>query len=81
VIPAAASVEVSVLLKVAEAALVAGMGITIAFSLVIWGSVRASDHARDGHGAIAVLHGCLAAVSLAASVAAIVYGLEILTSK
>jgi hypothetical protein len=78
---ASAIVDVGTLLKVIEVSLVAGIGVTIAYSLVIWGSTRASDLAQREQLGLAIVHGLIAAVALAGTTAAIAYGLHVMASK
>ncbi len=77
----ASIVSFSTLGKVIEGSLVAGVGITIVFSLVIWGASRANDYARSEHRGLALVHGAIAIVALTAVAASVVYGFTILTSK
>jgi hypothetical protein len=81
VIPATAIVNVSTLSKVIEGSLVAGIGITIVFSLAIWGATRASDDARNDRRALAVMRAAIATVALTAVAGSVVYGFTILTTK
>ncbi len=59
----------------------AGIGVTIAFSLGILGSIRFGDMRRDRRGVEAAGFAALAAVALSVSAAAIVLGIILLTSK
>lgn len=78
---AAAVVDFSTLGKVIETSLIAGIGITIVFSLVIWGSTRASDYARNEQRTLALVHAFIATAALAAVAGSVIYGLSILTTK
>jgi hypothetical protein len=78
---ATAIVDFSTLGKVIEGSLVAGIGITVVFSLVIWGSTKATDYARSARRGLAVAHAAIATIGLAAVTASIVYGFTILTTK
>jgi hypothetical protein len=80
-VAAAAVVDVSTLLKVIEASVVAGVGITILVSIAIWGSARASDYKRREQVSLAVVHVAVAVAALAGSVGGLIYGLQILTTK
>ncbi len=73
-------VDVGQLLEVVEASLIAGVGISIAFSLVIRGAVRASEH-RQTRPLSAGLHGLMAVVALLVCLAAIVFGVSTMLSK
>ncbi len=78
---AAAIVNFSTLARVIEGSLVAGIGITVVFSLAIWGATRASDAARNERPGLAVMHAAIATVALAAVASSVVYGITILTTK
>jgi hypothetical protein len=74
------AVDVGKLSDVVLAALVAGVGVTVLFSLAILGLTRVSDLRRDGGGMAIAAYGCLGLLSLAGCVAAVIYGLVLLTS-
>jgi hypothetical protein len=59
----------------------AGAGLTAAFSLAIVGSTRLSDRQREGRTVAAVAYAALAAVALVVIVAAIVFGIKVMTTK
>ncbi len=61
--------------------LVAGIGVTLAFSLAILGSTRFAELRRDERTAEAFAFGALAIAGLAVSAAAIVVGIVVMTSK
>lgn len=72
--------DVGQLAQVVEAALIAGIGISFAFSLVIRGAVRASEH-RQLRPLSAGLHALLAIVGFVAVLVAIVFGVSTMLSK
>jgi hypothetical protein len=74
-------VETDALLETIAAAFVAGVGVTLVFSLAIMGAARFADLSRDGHPVAAVAFGALALVALAAAVAAVTIGIIVMTSK
>ena len=78
---ATAIVDTSALLKVIVASLVAGIGVTAAFSLAIMGATQFTEMRRDGRGVEAAAFAGIALVALAASAAAVVFGLIVMTSK
>jgi hypothetical protein len=78
--PLASVVDLGQLLEVVEASLIAGIGVSIAFSLVIRGAVRAAEH-RQTRPLSAGLHGLMAVVALLACLAAIVFGVSVMLSK
>jgi len=59
----------------------AGVGVTLAFSLSILGADRFTQTRRDGRLIAAGAFGLLAAISLAASIGAVVFGIYGLISK
>lgn len=77
---AASVLDIGQLAQVVEASLIAGIGISIAFSLVIRGAVRASEH-RQTRPLSAGLHALLAVVGLIVCLAAIVFGVSVMLSK
>jgi hypothetical protein len=63
------------------AAMVAGVGITALFSLVILGVARFADMRRDDRPLLAATYGALAAAAALATVAGIVLGMAVMLSK
>ena len=78
---AAAALTAGTLLNVVVSALVAGVGVTVAFSTVIYCADRASELRREHRGAAAAVMTASGVVALAACVALDVYGLVLITSK
>ncbi len=76
----AGAVDVGKLTNVVAAALLAGVGVTVLFSLAILGLTRVSDTRAAGNGPALMAYACLGVLSLAGCVAAVVYGLVLLTS-
>lgn len=72
--------DVGQLMQVVEASLLAGIGISIAFSLVIRGAVRAAEH-RHERPFSAGLHALMAFAAMLACLAAIVFGVSTMLSK
>ena len=66
---------------VALYALLAGVGVALAFSLAILGAVRMIDMRRDGRGIEAGAYASLMILGLAASGAAVAFGVIIMTRK
>jgi hypothetical protein len=71
----------STLLELAGASLAAGVGVTAAFSLVIYGAARASDMRREDRVLAAGVYGAIAALALAACGALVVYGIQVMLEK
>ena len=74
-------VDTGALLKTVAAAFVAGVGVTLIFSLAILGAARFADLSRDGRRVAAAWFGALAIVALAAAAAAVTIGLIVMTRK
>jgi hypothetical protein len=74
-------VETDALLETVLAAFVAGVGVTLIFSLAILGAARFADLSRDGRPVAATAFGALALVALAAAAAAVTIGIIAMTSK
>ena len=78
---AAAALTVGTLVKVVVSAVAAGIGVTVAFSTVIYCADRASELRRDHRGGPAAALTVAGLVALGACIALIVYGLVLVTSK
>lgn len=74
-------VETKELLQTVAASLIAGVGVTAAFSIVIFGIARSADMAQNDRPLLAIGAGGLAILAGAAVVAAIVFGIVVMTSK
>lgn len=72
--------DVGQLAQVVEAGLIAGVGISLAFSLVIRGAVRASEY-RQSRPVAAGLHALMATVAMLVVLAAIVFGVSVMLTK
>jgi len=73
--------DTAALLELVWAAPLAAVAVTIAWGLVVWGSTRAADARRDGRTGLATLHLGVAALGGALFLAAVVFGLIVMTSK
>lgn len=74
-------VDWDALLEVVWSSLLGGIGVTAAFALAILGASRAVVHSREGQAAAAGAYGVLMAIALAAVVAAVVFGIVVMTQK
>jgi hypothetical protein len=74
-------VETQDLLDTVIASVVAGVGITAAFAILIFGATRSADMARDERPLLATAAGGLAVVALIVVIASIVLGIVVMTSK
>lgn len=73
-------VDVGQLAQVVYVALGAGVALSLAFSLVIRGAVRVSEHRRT-RPLVAGAHALLATVGMLVVVAAIVFGITVMLAK
>ena len=69
------------LLNVLWASMVGGVGVTAAFALALLGATRAAERRRDGHVVSAGAYGGLAAVCGILVVAAVIFGVIVMTAK
>jgi hypothetical protein len=74
-------VETKDLLETVAASLVAGIGVTAAFSIAIFGIARSADMVRDERPVLATAAGALAALAGLVVVGAIVFGIVVMTQK
>jgi hypothetical protein len=74
-------IETKELLQTVIASLIAGVGVTVVFSIAIWGAARFVDLSRSERPAAAGAAGAVAALALAVTAAAIVLGIIVMTSK
>jgi hypothetical protein len=76
-----AAVDAGGLVEVVWVSLVAGVGVTLTFSLVVLGSARYAAARREGRSGVALAYGGLAALALIVFVAGVVFGVQIMLSK
>jgi hypothetical protein len=74
-------VEGKELLETVVASAVAGIGVTFAFSVAIWGMGRFADLNRNDRPFAAGAAAVVAALAMAAVLAAVVVGIIVMTSK
>ena len=77
----ASIVDTKELLQTVVFASIAGVGITLIFSLGIYGSTRFADYSRDGRRLEAGLAGALAILALLATIATLIGGIIVMTTK
>jgi hypothetical protein len=63
------------------ASVVAGVGVTFAFSMAIWGAARFADLSRDERPLAAAGAAVVGVVALAVTLGAVVVGIVVMTSK
>lgn len=74
-------VETKELLQTVAAAVVAGVGIIAIFSIAIWGAARFVDLSRSERPVAAGAAAAVGGLALMATLAAVVVGLLVMTSK
>jgi hypothetical protein len=74
-------VETKELLETIVASVVAGVGITVVFSIAIWGVARFADLSRNERRVAAGAAATLAALAGLVTLAAVVFGIVIMSSK
>jgi uncharacterized membrane protein len=76
-----ATIDWDALLTAVWSAAAGGVGVTAAYGFVILGGVRALDLGREGRVGEATIYAALAVLGVAVVIAAIVFGIVILTNK
>jgi small-conductance mechanosensitive channel len=74
-------VETKDLVQTVLFALVAGIGVTVIFSVAIWGAARFVDLGQENRRAAAGLAAAVGGLALLAVLAAVVTGVVVMTSK
>jgi hypothetical protein len=74
-------VESKELLQTVVASIVAGVGITVVFSVAIWGAARFADLSRGERPAAAAAAAALAVFAGLVTLAGVAYGIVIVASK
>jgi cation transporter-like permease len=74
-------VETKELLETVVASLIAGVGITVVFSVAIWGVARFADLSRGERPLAAGAAAALAALAVLVTVATVVFGIVIMSRK
>lgn len=74
-------VETQDLLDTVLASLIAGVGVTAVFAILVFGVTRSADMARDERPLLATAAGGLAALAFLVVAAAIVLGIVVMTQK
>ena len=74
-------VETKQLLETILASLVAGVGMTVVFSIAIWGVARFADLSRNERPLAAGAAATLAGLALLMTLAGVAFGIVVMTSK
>ena len=77
----AALIEGKELLETVVASVVAGIGVTLVFSIAIWGVARFADLSRNERPLAAGAAALVACLALAATAAILIVGIIVMTSK
>jgi hypothetical protein len=81
VIAAGAIVETKELLETVAASVIAGLGVIVFFSIAVYGTTRFADLSRNERPAAATAAAALAGIALAGCIAAVVFGVIVMTNK
>ncbi|MBA3261860.1 MAG: hypothetical protein H0T69_05220 [Thermoleophilaceae bacterium] len=76
-----AAIDWDTLVTVIWASLLAGIGVTAAYGLAILGATRAADLGREGRVAEAGVYALIGVIGLGTVLAAIVFGIVVLSGK
>ena len=74
-------VDTDALLKTIGASFIAGVGVTLIFSVAILGASRFADMNRDGRPVAAIAFGLVGLLALLAAGAAVTVGIIVMTQK
>jgi hypothetical protein len=74
-------VETKELAQTVVASLLGGVGVTVVFSIAIWGSARFAELSRGERPLAAAGAAAVAVLALAATAASVVLGIVVMTSK
>jgi hypothetical protein len=74
-------VQTKELLQTIVASLVAGVGVTVVFSVAIWGSARFADLSRNERPVAAAAAATLAALAALATLAGVAFGIVVMAHK
>lgn len=74
-------VETKELLQTVLASVVAGVGVTVVFSVAIWGAARFADLSRSERPVAATAAAAVSGLALAATFAAVAVAVVVMTSK
>jgi hypothetical protein len=76
-----AAIDGAGLVEVVWVSLLAGVGVTLMFSLVVLGSGRSGKARRAGHGTASTVYAGLAVVAFAVFLAGLVFGVNVMLAK
>lgn len=76
-----ATIDLHLLLRVLYTALIAGVAVSVVFSMTVYGMTRSSDMRREDRRVAATSYALLGVLGLALTMGLIAYGLVLLTRK
>jgi hypothetical protein len=76
-----AAIDFHALGQVVWVSLMAGVGVTVLFSVVIWGADKAGDARRSGQDGQALTYGALAVAAMLVFSAAVIFGVIVMLQK
>jgi hypothetical protein len=76
-----AAIDFHALGQVVWVSLVAGVGVSVLFSLVIWGADKAGDARRAGQDGQALTYGVVAVAAMVVFSAAVIFGVFVMLNK
>jgi hypothetical protein len=76
-----AAVDVGALVEVVWVSLLAGVGVTLTFSLVVLGTGRSAEARRTGRSSAANAYAGIAALAFLVFVVGVVFGVNVMLSK
>ncbi len=74
-------IETKELLQTVAASLIGGVGVTVVFSVAIWGVARFADLSRSDRPLAAGAAATLAGLALAVTLTAVAFGIVVMTSS
>ena len=76
-----AAIDVSKLFELVWAAALAGIGVAVCFSIIIFGAARAEDCRRNRRAGSATVYAALSVVAGLAFFGIVIFGLAVITAK
>ncbi|MGZ6707723.1 MAG: hypothetical protein ACXVFN_12395 [Solirubrobacteraceae bacterium] len=76
-----AAIDIGKLFELLWAATLAGILVSVAFSLALVGLTRAAEHRRDRRRGAATAYGVMGFVALAVFLGAVVFGISVIVAK
>jgi hypothetical protein len=74
-------IETKDMLETVAASVIAGVGVTVVFSIAVYGAIRFADLSRDERPIAATAAAVTSVLAFSACVGAVVFGIIVMTSK